>query len=237
MNIREVGMILRVTVQNKAILLALVGIFVLCSASFTLAEETVNAQVIPVYDFVNCNHSTISITVTAMHNVYTKEYILNGCTLVNETEQYWECFCEDSLNVTLESLQGAPKTYVYSISSVDENFSPTVPVPAFFSHETSSKDPLPSELVVSSDKVSIMNKLTGAVVGSPDFSMKRWGLILFVVILFSLLINVRFVDLPWLSRQERARRLHKHGKRMFAEGEHKRAEKYYAKAAKLRTKK
>ncbi|MCF7798323.1 hypothetical protein K9M74_00300 [Candidatus Woesearchaeota archaeon] len=225
----------------QAVCLSAIILLVLTPSSFVFAEQ--QNQTIPVYTFTNCNHSIINIVVTPLHEMYTQEYVLHECELINESKQLWECICEDSLEVTLKSLQGPPKTYVYTLVAVDNEDASLLEEPSIDSIESSTvvvekvasnKSPLPAEIVVPQSKISFRNKLTGAVIGAENFSIAQWVIVFIVVLLLSLLINIRFLDMPWQNASQRAKRFHRHAKKLFDEGEHNRAKCYYAKAAKLR---
>lgn len=220
-------------------LLALAGILLFLSASAVESAEP--PAPIPVYYFSNCSNATIHIQVTPLYKMYEQAYTLVNCSLQNKSEQLWECFCADTLNVTLQSFQTPVRVYMYAIVAVaygNESLllsEPAQTEDSFTSKHSPSPASLPSSLPSLASDQSSGSLLTGAVVGASSTQVfTRWAILLIIVIALSLLLNVRFIDWPWQEKRVRARRLHKHAKKIYAQGEHKQAEKYYARAARLR---
>jgi hypothetical protein len=221
-----------------------VGLFILVSTSFVVAN-----QVIPVQQFSDCENDTLIIQVSTMQPLYVEEYDLPACTLVDETENRWECVCEDSLNVSLVNFFPRDQTFIFQITSLSALTSDTTDA-SFAGEDIELTDdalldastdlsatqlltqPTSATLIVSSQNTRGL--FTGAVTGGAPRVTPFWMVLFFLALLLAISVHVRFVDWPFFSTKKRARRLHKRARKAFVDGEHKLAEKYYAKAAKLR---
>jgi len=221
-----------------------VGLCILVSTSFLLATE-----VIPVQQFSDCQNDTLLIQVSAMQPLYIEEYDIPACTLISESENKWECVCEDSLNISLMNFFPRDQTFIFQITSLsalesgasDTSFAgeaieltgdEAINSATELSATQVLTQPTASTLIVSSQKTRGL--FTGAVTGGASRVAPFWIVLFFLALLLAISVHIRFVDWPFFSTKKRARRLHKRAREAFVDGEHKLAEKYYAKAARLR---
>ncbi len=208
---------------------------------FTVSDVLGSEQTIVLQNITYCNDSVVRITVIPLEELFSMDYTLHGCRLLNAlsnlSKQQWECFCKRNLTITLETLQGKPKIYMYSVVSAQKRNASfykenTGAVSSFISFNAS----LPSFSNNSSLSRQKAKQTAGTNVtfNEKNSFPKVIGLVLFCMVLLFVLALIICVDRPWLSKKERARRFHKQARIVYAKGNHKRAKRYYRKAALLR---
>lgn len=196
---------------------------------FLLLISLISAQLYPLTSFENCSGTDFYVDVSGLGSLFEGAYSLHDCTLfsIDNKTHNWKCTCNDSLNLTLETLINFDQSYSISVVSVlagtdydllDEHKKSELPVTTFIVPETESK-----------------NKITGAVIGGKTIA---YGFL--VVLVFLIVLGLFFANyiggLPWKDKSERAANLHKKGQNAFESSKLNKAKRYYRRASKLRHK-
>lgn len=209
--------------MQKTNLSIIILIMIILVSSVILAEEY------QLTSFNDCYEYDLYIEVSGLDSTIEGAYELPYCNLFDSKpgKHIWRCVCNDSINLTLKTLAKLDQTYSLSVFGLTKGTN--------YSHlKDYIESVMPVERIMFNPVVQEKkNRLTGAVIGS----QVQYGVIGFAILLviIFLLYSIHYLGgLPWVNKKIRALNLHKKGQKAFENSKHKKAKRYYQRAAKLR---